>query len=167
MILLLLDMGWVMSTSVETSTDLRERRSTSRDVIKHLNVERVEMLAMYCHLAGINNFDNDNTQSSQALLQEFCQILVDYIASGHFGLYERIVNGQERRHNVAKLAEKLYPRIAETTQVAVDFNDKYDCEDYCDLSDDFESDLSYLGEQLATRIELEDQLIQAIMRPKS
>lgn len=156
-----------MSTMAETGTDRRERRSASYDVIKHLTEERVEMLALFCRVAGINNFDNGTAQSSQETLQQFCQILVDYIASGHFGLYERIVNGQERRNNVAKLAEKLYPRIAETTQVAVDFNDKYDCEDYCDMSDSLESDLSFLGEELATRIELEDQLIQAIMRPKS
>ncbi|GMQ92320.1 MAG: Rsd/AlgQ family anti-sigma factor [Gammaproteobacteria bacterium] len=156
-----------MSSSVETSTDVRERRNSSYDVIKRLLAERAEMLALFCRTAGVTNFENDDPRSSQALLQEFCQVLVDYIASGHFGLYERIVNGQERRNNVAKLAEKLYPRIAETTQVAVDFNDKYDCEDYCDMSDSLESDLSFLGEQLATRIELEDQLIQAIMRPKS
>jgi len=156
-----------MSTSVETSTDLRERRGSSHGVIKHLIAERTEMLALFCRVAGVTNFENDNSRSSQALLQQFCQILVDYIASGHFGLYERIVNGQERRNNVAKLAAELYPRIAETTKVAVDFNDKYDCEDYCDMSHSLESDLSFLGEQLATRIELEDQLIQAVMRPKS
>lgn len=156
-----------MSTTAETSTELRERRGVSYDVIKRLTEERVEMLVLFCRVAGINNFENGDAQSSQATLQQFCQILVDYIASGHFGLYERIVNGQERRNNVSKLAEKLYPRIAETTQVAVDFNDKYDCEDYCDMSASLESDLSFLGEQLATRIELEDQLIQAMMQSKN
>ena len=157
-----------MSTRVETSAEVAERRTGSSSIIKNLTAERALMLVMYCRLAGVKSIDEDNnTVSAQALLQEFCQILVDYIASGHFGLYERIINGSERRRQVTKLAENLYPRIAETTQIAVDFNDKYDCEDYCDISQDFESDLSYLGEQLASRIELEDQLIEAILQQKA
>ena len=156
-----------MSTTAETSSEVAERRTGSSSIIKNLTDERALMLVMFCRLAGIKSIDEDNnTVSAQALLQEFCQILVDYIATGHFGLYERIINGNERRRRVSKLATDLYPRIAESTQIAVEFNDKYDCEDYCDISQDFESDLSYLGEQLANRIELEDQLIAAILQPK-
>jgi len=43
-----------------------------------------------------------------------------------------------------------------------DFNDKYDCEDHCDIGNDFEQDLSSLGEALATRIELEDKILRVL-----
>ena len=150
-----------MSTTADKMNKSGERRSS--DVVEKLLTERKEMLMLYCRMAGVEPYPTDkNSESVQKMLQKFCQVLIDYIAAGHFGLYERIINGQERRRSVADEAERLYPRIAESTQIAVDFNDKYDCEDYCDISEDFESDLSYLGEQLANRIELEDQLINVL-----
>jgi len=121
------------------------------------------MLSLYCQLAGLETYGNGkNTRvkHSQELLQKFCQVLVDYIAAGHFSLYERVVNGTERRQQVSGLAEKLYPRIAKSTEVALDFNDKYDCNDKCEISASLSDDLSRLGEELAARIELEDRLIR-------
>ena len=157
-----------MNTTADKMAKFKERRSS--DVVDKLLTERMEMLSLYCRIAGVEPYaseNNNNHGATQELLQEFCQVLVDYIAAGHFGLYERIINGQERRRNIAELAKNLYSRIAETTQIAVEFNDKYDCEDYCDISDDFESDLSYLGEQLALRIELEDQIIASLSKTSS
>ena len=87
-------------------------------------------------------------------------MMVDYLAAGHFSLYERIVNGNERRQSFAQLADKLYPRIAETTQAALDFNDKYDGKNGQELSMSFDGDLSHLGELLANRIEMEDRLLK-------
>ena len=89
---------------------------------------------------------------------------MDYIAAGHFALYERIVEGTERRRDVADLAARLYTRIADSTDVALDFNDKYDCEDHCTALDSLSSDMSRLGEELAACIELEDHLIQGLLR---
>jgi len=146
----------------ETATSFKERRSGSQDVVDRLTAERTEMLALYCRVAGLAPFDDGGSQNVQKLLQQFCQVLVDYIAAGHFSLYERIVNGQERRQGVAELAEQLYPKISETTEVALDFNDKYDCEDHCEIRDSFDSDLSQLGEALAGRIELEDKLLDLL-----
>ncbi|NIV74814.1 MAG: Rsd/AlgQ family anti-sigma factor, partial [Gammaproteobacteria bacterium] len=86
-----------------------------------------------------------------------------YIASGHFGLYERISEGKERRRGVVKLAEKLYPRIANTTQMAVEFNDVYEKMNGDSKSGELTGMLSKLGEELAVRIELEDQLISEML----
>ena len=145
--------------NVNTSKD-QERRSSSQEVIQKLLAERTEMLALYCEIAGLAPFGkNGRGKHSLELLQKFCQVLVDYIAAGHFGLYERVVNGTERRQRIAGLAEQLYPRIADTTEAALDFNDKYDCGDHCQISASFDDDLSRLGEELATRIELEDKLL--------
>lgn len=121
--------------------------------------ERTEVLALYWRLAGLDPHGSSRQRASaQKLLQEFCQLLVDYIAAGHFSLYERIVNGTERRRGLAELAQDLYPRIADSTSAALDFNDKYDG-DACEIGESFKADLSRLGEELALRIELEDKLI--------
>ncbi len=140
----------------------RERRSGSQDVVGKLLAERTEMLATFCRLAGVEPYTPD--KPVQKLLQDFCQILVDYVAAGHFAIYERIVEGKERRREVSELAAQVYPRIAESTDVALDFNDKYDCEDHCTALDSLFSDLSKLGEELAVRIEYEDKLLSAMLR---
>ena len=87
---------------------------------------------------------------------------MDYIAAGHFTLYERIVNGEERRQRVAEVADDIYPDIAETTGAALDFNDKYERPEKVNEGEQLSADLSVLGEQLANRIELEDKLIKLL-----
>ncbi len=153
--------------ATSSSAKTTERRAGSQELVKKLVAERTEMLSLYCQLAGVDTSGNGNGKNSrgkhaQELLQKFCQVLVDYIAAGHFSLYERIINGTERRQQISTLAEKLYPRIASTTESALDFNDKYDCGDHCEIALSFNDDLSRLGEELAARIEIEDKLIQQL-----
>ena len=142
------------------SAQTEDRRGGSKEMVRKLVAERTEMLSLYCRLAGLEPYkENPGVKPAQKALQEFCQLLVDYVAAGHFSLYERIVNGTERRRGIAALSEELYPRIAHTTEAALTFNDKYDCDNHCEITDSFTADLSRLGEQLAQRIELEDRLI--------
>lgn len=142
----------------------KERRQGTRDSVAKMVRERTDVLALYWRLAGLDPFAEPQQRApAQELLQEFCQLLVDYIAAGHFSLYERIVNGTERRRDLAKLAQELYPRIADTTTTALDFNDKYDTSENSKIAEAFKSDLSRLGEELAVRIDLEDKLIAQIV----
>ncbi len=143
-----------------------ERRSRIKREIKQLISERNEVLSMYCNLAGCDGSNKVAAKNISADdLQDFCQLLIDYIATGHFELYRRISEGEERRKDVVKLANVIYPRIEKTTQTAVDFNDFY-IENKPEKTDKLTEDLSKLGEELATRIELEDQLISTILAPK-
>jgi regulator of sigma D len=93
--------------------------------------------------------------------------LIDYIATGHFELYSRISEGKERRTEIIKLANTIYPRIERTTALAVEFNDTYDGGNKFtdELKNQLPNQLSMLGEELATRIELEDQLINTLLSP--
>ena len=81
-------------------------------------------------------------------------------------LYARVAEGKERRAEVLRIAKESYPRIAEITQRAVDFNDKYDRSEDDPASGALEADLSRLGEELAVRFELEDQLFRALLTRK-
>ena len=146
-----------------------DRRSRTRKEIKQLISERNEVLSLYCNIAGCDgNHPLDLDALDIETLQEFCQILIDYIATGHFELYRRISEGEERRTDMVKLANAIYPRIEETTKVAVDFNDMFDGgNSYTkELKQQLPEHLSRLGEELATRIELEDQLINTLLAPK-
>jgi len=138
-----------------------DRRHRTRDMVERLLAERQQMFVLYNRVAGIEPWSEDKPSVSS--LNEFCEILVDYTASGHFGLYQRILDGRERRRSVSELAENLYPRIAGTTQASVEFNDKYDGVSGEEDMEHLATDLSRLGEQLATRAELEDRLIDAML----
>lgn len=143
---------------------IQERRSASQELIQHMLTERNQLLSLLLQVSTENSGD-DKIQSASDL-EEFIQVLVDYIAAGHFGLYERISEGKERRKAVSDLAVEIYPRIEQTTEIALSFDEKYNPENNGVNLIHLQKDLSRLGEELATRIELEDQLIQLIIEPK-
>ena len=137
-----------------------ERRSATQETIAHLLTERQEMWVLYERLAGVDPYA---AKPEPLALREFVQILIDYISAAHFGLYERISSGTERRQGVDQLARDIYPRIATTTEVAIAFNDKYAEQDPEEVSEELTRDLSTLGENLASRIEHEDRLIERLL----
>lgn len=142
-----------------------ERRVRSSNLISKLVDARAEMLAMYGELIGKRPFTKD--AKVPALIQRFCQSLVDYTAQAHFQLYRHFAENRERRVAVVAISEEIYPRILEITRATLDFNDKYDCEDHCEVLTSLDKDLSRLGELLADRIELEDRLISALIGSRS
>ncbi|MCB1737704.1 MAG: Rsd/AlgQ family anti-sigma factor [Gammaproteobacteria bacterium] len=137
-----------------------ERRN--QQVINELLTERQEMLAEFCALAGLEPY----TGSKPALdkLRRFMQVMVDYIALGHFEVYQHIAEGRERRTHMIEAAAGVYPKLVEATDVCVAFNDKYEGVDDTEDLLGLDEELSALGETLATRIELEDRLIAALRR---
>ena len=100
--------------------DSIDRRGGTSELITNMLTERKQLLGLMLQASRMSA--EKAAVLDQDLLNEFCQVLVDYIASGHFGLYERIVEGTERRKGVAELAVQLYPHIDETTQLALAFN---------------------------------------------
>lgn len=137
-----------------------ERRSGTQEMVNKLLSERQEMLVLFCKLAGLQPVPHESREQD---LQRFCEVLVDYSAFGHFEIYERIIDGRERRGEVVKVASDVYSRIAETTEFAVAFNDKYDSNDHPLDLHRLDNDLSNMGEELAVRIELEDRIIDALV----
>jgi regulator of sigma D len=146
-----------------TTTKGQDRRTGTQGAVSKLVAERTEMLTLFCRVAGLEPYEQGRHKSPpREVFQEFLQVLVDYLAAGHFSLYERIANGSERRRAVSDLAAQLYPRIAESTQAALDFNDRYDGKPF-EISPMFHEHLSQLGELLASRIEIEDKIINEIL----
>lgn len=137
-----------------------ERREGTNEMVRKLLGERQEMLSMFCRVAGLEPYEH--VTPSVEVLQSFCQVLVDYSAFSHFEIYERIVAGRERRAQVVDIARDVYPRIAEASEVAVEFNDKYDASDHTLDLQQLDRDLGKLGEELAIRIEMEDRIIEAL-----
>jgi regulator of sigma D len=147
-----------------TNQPLHERRARTRKEIKQLIAERNKVLSEFYNLASQaeDDYDRDTILDS---LQEFCQDLVDYLATGHFEIYRRIEDGDERRDEMLQLAGNIYDKITGTTQVAIAFNDLYDTSSNFDPSvlEQLPAQLSRLGQELATRIDLEDRFINTLL----
>jgi len=137
-----------------------ERRTRSVTMVKKLVEARTEMLSLYNELAGQKPFKD--VPPVAELLGEFCSALVDYTANAHFQLYRYFAENRERRGDVHSITDRIYPRIVDVTQSVLDFNDRYDTEQQRNSLNNLEADLSRLGEQLAERIELEDQLLDIL-----
>ncbi len=159
-----------MATDNQGNQPLEERRSESHKLIKELIDTRTQLLALYSRLAGSKPFGDEIDDDLAELLDEFCETLIDYTADAHFRLYRFIDENKEKRKAILDLAEKIYPHILQSTQTILDFNDRYfqdNAEAPADGQkrrfDTLEADLSNLGEQMAERIELEDQLIEVMI----
>lgn len=144
-----------------TSAATPERRKGTRTAIDKLLAERQEVLRLLYRVAGIEPYSGSKPRSQE--IEHFCELLVDYVAAGHFGLYQRISEGRERRRAVLDVAAEVYPRVAATTDAVVAFSDRYARGVGDTTPEVLKHDLSQVGEQLATRVELEDRLITALL----
>ncbi len=144
---------------LENCKTAQERWGGVSEIIDRWLADRQQLLIDYCTLSETVE-ELDNTQSGR-LLQHLCQILVDYVSAGHFEIYEQLQKeGQEFDDQEGlKKAGQLYQSIDSTTEFILDFNDKY--QEIDDL-DAIETDLSRLGEVLASRFEAEDQMIEIL-----
>jgi regulator of sigma D len=142
-----------------TAEDNRRTRQT--ETINTLLQERQQVLVSMCALAEL---ESSEVPAATVIhnLRSFNQQLVDYTALGHFEIYERIVDGKERRGNIKKIADRVYPLISKTTLQFVDYNDKYEGADDAESLTDLYRDLSLIGEAMAERIESEDMLLREI-----
>lgn len=132
------------------------------DLVAKLLVARQESLVLYHRLVALKPFTLAVPVRHQ--LRRFRQTLVDYLALGPFEVFQALEEqpADSPYQQARELAQRLYARIARTTQAALAFHDRYDG----DLSDPalakLDEELSRLGESLAARIELEDRIVAAV-----
>ena len=141
--------------------NLNDRRQYTSKIVQELLDERQQLWSLYSALAARQPFTGNEPLAPK--IREFCQLLIDYISLGHFGIYQRINDGTERRRVVLDAAAEVYSRIAETTDAALAFNDRYEKLAPEALRERLAEDLSCLGEALATRTELEDRLVDGML----
>jgi regulator of sigma D len=135
-------------------------KSNNQLIQKWLN-ERQSLIVAFNHLCSLRPFTAEISEP----LQEFCQLLVDYVSLGHFEVYEYIVNAVEQcPQPKVQIPKRLLLALMDTTVSALDFNDKYQVER---KTDQLDADLSKLGLRFAQRLEWEDSLLEAYRLAKS
>lgn len=146
---------------LEKCRNAKERWGGVNELIDRWLQERQDLLGLFVLLPR-----QDVTDDVVGSLHKLTQILVDYASSWHFGVYEQLlVEAGEFNDGGMELAKELDPKIQQTTDAILRFSDQYSelegrltVQDIAHLSED----MSRLGEALAERFELEDQLIEVL-----
>jgi len=149
---------------LENCQSKKERWGGVSKILDRWLEERQKLIVLLCEA---NDAEGNVVKGSDPLpqrIQTLCQILVDYVSAGHFEVYEQLnQEGMEFNDGGLELAKKLYPAIDETTEVVLDFNDKYDNADKVEKQrKHLHADLSKLGQTLEERFSVEDQLVEAL-----
>ena len=131
--------------------------------INHWLEDRQLLISSYCDISGVKAYSKSSAPSYQKL-QAFCELLVDYVSKGHFSIYQELQMEAQTFSIDQSLLEKTYPKIEITTEIALEFNDKYDvdAEQLIQVISTLTRDLSKLGEAIALRFDLEDQMIDSL-----
>jgi regulator of sigma D len=147
---------------LENCKTAKERWGGVNDLIDRWLAERQELIILYCDLSGCSRDEESNPDSLN--IQRLCQLLVDYVSAGHFEVYEQLLKeADEFNDGGLELAASMLPKIQETTEIVLDFNDQYDSTDHeHSLLDELPSKLSLLGEALEERFVMEDKLIECL-----
>lgn len=133
------------------------------DMIYQWLNERQQLILKLCSIFTLKEFTPKDLPVENKI-QAFCQVLVDYVSAGHFEIYEQLLDEARSFHDdYLSLTEPLYELISQTTEKALDFNEKYETRELCSsLAEDLPLDLSRLGEALEARFEAEDELIKCL-----
>ena len=145
---------------LEKCKNAKERWGGVSDIIDSWLEERQVLISQFVHLP-----EQQITEELNTKVQGFCQVLMDYLSSGHFEVYEQLLReGSDFDDGSLEEAQTLLPKIQLSTDVALDFND-----DFANFLTptvqqvrEFSERLSTLGEMLEERFELEDKMISVL-----
>lgn len=147
---------------LENQIEPKLQKKCKNIAVENWLAERSQVIVLFCKLSGYRN-QAELPENDQINL--FCDILIDYVSAGHFEVYEQIVNDCEiNGPSSIELLNELYPHISKTTDIVVDFNEKYSktTNNEGEQMSGFDTDLSELGEAIAKRVDLEDNLIDIL-----
>ena len=145
---------------VKDNQKLQSHWSNVSQSIERWLEERRELLAKYCDLTEIIDVD-ENAIAHAEQLEVFCELMVDYVSVGHFEIFDQLHKEGQLFEDSSGLDKEsnLLEKIQSTTEYVLDFNDRYLS------SNDLDAliiDLASLGETLAQRFALEDNLIDVL-----
>lgn len=145
---------------LEKCRNAKERWGGVSDIIDQWLEQRQKLIRT---LFSLSDCEIGKPLNEQLTL--FCDLLMDYLSSGHFEVYEQLLlEGSEFDDGSVDKVQDLFPRIQPTTNAALDFNDRYGAFDNPTLREirDFAEELSKMCETLEDRFELEDELIEVL-----
>ncbi len=139
---------------LESCKNAQERWGGVHQLIDRWLQERRELLVSFNRLSQALQQKGKVTSSK---LEEFRELLVDYLSAGHFEIYEQLMHEAEAFNDreALRLLDTTLPWLHESTQQLMK-----DEEHLVPMGlSDLDKTLSHAGELLAERFEQEDLLI--------
>lgn len=146
---------------LESCKTAQERWGGVHIIIDRWLEQRRQLVEMGVYLRERGEFTPTDTPK----IQSFCELLVDYVSAGHFTVYEQLALEAKEFHDdgAVVLLRKLLPLIDSSTEVAIEFNDKYDTKEHCNAQlEALPFSLQALAVVIAERFQYEDQLIKEL-----
>ena len=145
---------------LEQCKNAQERWGGVHQLIDKWLNERQSLIVLFCNLSASKPLSEEEPLAEN--LQRFCEVMMDYCSAGHFEIYEQLVQeAREFNDGGLELAAKLYPKIEQTTETALNFNDRLNGQSLTESEvRDLFQQLPELGETLESRFEMEDFLIE-------
>ena len=147
---------------LENCQSIKERWGGVSKILDGWLQQRQELIIEFCTISGVHDVDSQESFNSDNHLRHFCELMVDYISAGHFEVYDHLIQEAEELNDGKgmEVARHLYPKISQTTEHVLSFNDRFDAYQSGEAGLNLAADLSKLGETLVVRFELEDQLLE-------
>lgn len=126
--------------------------------------ERQQLVVGYIKIAGLPPYERaDHALPPIPAIAEFCNLLVDYVSAGHFEIYDQIIGHSQSAPEITRqLADDLFPLITDTTEIALEFCDRFAERGADDNLVGFDQAVSELGEALELRMGFEDRLLTTL-----
>lgn len=127
---------------------------------------RQKIMVLFCEIAGVSGDSGQLTHRQlpdQIKVNQYCGLILDYTSKGHFEIYEQIIGHctADDEENL-KLAQELYSCLKRSTDLVLNFNDKYAETATDTVLKNFDADLSELGEVMESRFKCEDKLLKVV-----
>ena len=145
---------------LEKCKSAKERWGGVSDIIDAWLEARQTLISQFVHFP-----EHQIDAELNAHVQEFCQTLMDYLSSGHFEVYEQLLReGSDFDDGSVEQAQEILPKIQESTDIALDFNDDFSTieDPTVQMIREFSERLSALGIALEERFGLEDEMISVL-----
>lgn len=131
------------------------------DLLQRWLAERQELITRFWALSSaVRQSRGGSASAVRQKLDRFCEVLVDYVCAGHFEVFRELLEQHEKQGSARReQAAALYALILPSTELALDFNDRYF---RGGSGAGFARDLSRLGQLMASRFDWEDALVQGV-----
>lgn len=146
---------------LERCRTAQERWGGVHEIIDRWLKSRKALVESYISLRDIGEYTPTDTPKIQA----FNELLVDYVSTGHFEVYEQLALEAKEFHDDKALAclHKLMPELSANTSIVLEFDSKFDTKEQCNAQlVDLPFALQTLGLLMDERFAYENQLIEEL-----
>ncbi|WP_027967210.1 sigma D regulator [Halomonas halocynthiae] len=145
---------------LEKCETAQERWGGVHQLVDHWLIQRRSLLVSF---KALNDACDANMETPiKPYIDEFSQLLMDYVSSGHFTVYLQLAKEAEAFGDTQALAlaSRLLERLDMSTELVLAFDEDYDTPASCERNlNRLPAWIERLTKGLSERFELEDELI--------